>query len=384
MTPGGTSLVYLLAVAAAVAIHLFRVKLWFISHFVYGHILLVAFLVSFILTPEMREFARKIRLLDHPGGRKTQREPVALLGGAAIYAAFALAIVQNLNFTPELKGMCVGATIIFLVGLLDDTIGLLPQTKLLAQIVAVLVMTNMGFWGGTAKQIVIIVWVVGITNAFNFLDGMDGLAAGLGAIASIFYTVLALSTQQSNVAIVSVALAGACLGFLVYNFRPATIYMGDSGSTLIGFLLAAMGVVGGWYQDERELVVSLAVPCLILGVLIFDMTMTSILRFVEGKVRTIGELLSYAGRDHVHHRLEKAGLSVVGTVLTLYAAAGALGLAALAVRRLDPGPRGATLGAILATGALLVAWMHRVEKRWLARQGGAPPDSAGGDAGRPL
>lgn len=373
MTGDKPSAVYLVAVALAVAIHLFHFKLWFISHFVYGHILLVAFLVSFILTPEVRQFARKIGVLDRPGGRKTQAQPVALLGGMAIYAAFAIAIIQNLNFTLPLKGMCIGATIIFLIGLLDDAIGLLPQTKLLGQIVAVLVMTNMGFWGGTLKQTVILLFVIGVTNAFNFLDGMDGLAAGLGAIASFFYTALALATGQADVAIVSVALAGACLGFLVYNFRPASIYMGDCGSTLIGFLLASMAVVGGWYQDERDVIVSLAVPCLILGVLLFDMAMTSILRFVEGKVRSIPELLSYAGRDHVHHRLEKAGFSVAGTVFTLYACAAGLGTLALFVRTMAPPERNMTLGLILLCGALLLVVMHRIERAHAERAAAPNP-----------
>lgn len=364
------SWVYLLAVVLAVAIHLFHFKLWFAAHFMYGHILLVAFLISFILTPEVRQLAHKIGVLDHPGGRKTQRKPVALLGGMAIYAAFALAVVQNLSFTPPLAGMCIGATIIFLVGVLDDWLGLLPQTKLLGQIIAVLVMTNMGFWGGTVKQIVILVFVIGITNAFNFLDGMDGLAAGLGAIASFFYTALALATAQHDVAIVSVALGGACLGFLVYNFRPASIYMGDCGSTLIGFLLASMAVVGGWYQNERDVIVSLAVPGLILGVLIFDMAMTSILRFVEGKVRTVPELLAYAGRDHVHHRIEKAGFTVVGTVLVLYAASTALGLLALSVRAMAPFERTLTLALVILCAAALLPLMHRIERR------SAPPPAA--------
>ena len=355
---------YVISIMMAIILELFDVKIWFKHHFPYGHILLIGFLVSFILTPEIREFAKKVNILDHPGGRKIQKEAVPLLGGVAIYAAFSLAIIQTLDFTLAMKGICIGATMIFIIGILDDTIGLMAKTKLLGQIIAVLIMTNMGYWGGTEKQFIIIIWVIGITNAFNFLDGMDGLAAGLGAISAIYFTILAVITHQQAIAIISVALAGACLGFLIYNFSPASIYMGDTGSTLIGFLLASISMVGGWYQDEKQIIVSLSVPVLILGVLIFDMIMTSILRFIEGKVKTIPELLAYAGRDHIHHRIQKSGISSVNTVLFIYIISALSGLLAFFVRSMDNFSRIITLILVFIIVVLAIIKMYKIEKKY--------------------
>lgn len=353
------------AVLLVVTLEMFTVKTWFVTNFHFGHILLVSFLISFIITPEIREFARKTGVVDNPGGRKTQKKPIPLLGGMAVFIAFGLAIFQNLNFTIGMKAMCFGATIIFVLGLLDDTVGLMAHTKLLGQISAVLIMTNMGYWGGSVKQVVIIIWVVGVTNAFNFLDGMDGLAAGLGVIASLWFTVLAMVTGQLDVAIVTTALAGACLGFLVFNFRPATIYLGDAGSTVIGFLLASVGVIGGWHFEERNLLVSLGVPCMILSILIFDLLMTTILRFKEGKVKTIPELLAYTGRDHVHHRIEKAGFSVVQTVLILYCVAILTGGLAIGFRLMSLFWQQVTCVSLGVIVLLALRWMHNIEKKHL-------------------
>jgi UDP-GlcNAc:undecaprenyl-phosphate GlcNAc-1-phosphate transferase len=142
--------------------------------------------------------------------------------------------------------------------------------------------------------------------------------------------------------------------------------MGDAGSTLIGYLLASISVVGGWYQDERSIIVSLSIPMLILGILVFDILMTSILRFVEGKVKTIPELLSYAGRDHVHHRIEKMGFNVVQTVFILFAVANFLGALALVVRVIDFSGLLLILFLLFFVVIMLIIKLHRVEMQFLS------------------
>jgi UDP-GlcNAc:undecaprenyl-phosphate GlcNAc-1-phosphate transferase len=174
-----------------------------------------------------------------------------------------------------------------------------------------------------------LLWFLTVVNAMQFLDGMDGLAAGLGAIAGIFISMTALQTNQSYLMFLGAALVGACLGFLPYNFRPggATIFLGDSGASFIGFTLAGLAVMGEWAENDP--VVALFTPALILGVPLFDIAFVSVARVLTGKVHTLHEWLAYTGKDHIHHRFQALGLTKPQSVLLLYFISATLGLSAM-------------------------------------------------------
>jgi UDP-GlcNAc:undecaprenyl-phosphate GlcNAc-1-phosphate transferase len=182
------------------------------------------------------------------------------------------------------------------------------------------------------NALITILWLLTVTNAVQFLDGMDGLAAGLGAISAFFFSVAALQTGQGYLMFLSVALAGACLGFLPYNFRPggARIFLGDAGASFIGFTLAGLAVMGEWSSTSP--VVALFTPLLILAVPLFDITFVGVVRVVTGKVATVGEWLAYTGKDHIHHRFEALGLTKTQSVLLIYFIALTLGLSAIVLK----------------------------------------------------
>jgi UDP-GlcNAc:undecaprenyl-phosphate/decaprenyl-phosphate GlcNAc-1-phosphate transferase len=172
-----------------------------------------------------------------------------------------------------------------------------------------------------------------VTNAVQFLDGMDGLAGGLGVIAGLFFAVTAYQTGQGYLFFLAAPLVGACLGFLPYNFRPggAQIFLGDSGASFIGFTLAGVAVMGEWSDDDP--LVALLTPALILAVPLFDIAFVGIVRVVTGKVHTLREWLAYTGKDHIHHRFEAAGLTKRQSVLLIYFIAGTLGLSAILLKQ---------------------------------------------------
>lgn len=307
----------------------------------WGYLLLLSFGIGFILTPLVCWLAQRLQVVDVPGGRKAHSEPTALLGGVAVYLAFAITIVRNFSFSEELKGVALAGTLIFAVGLVDDLRALPARIKLICQLVAVGILIKYGvvisffphgFWGDTGEWLLTALWVVGITNAVNFLDGMDGLAAGSCAINAFFFGLVALQNSQDYMMYLSMALLGSCLSFLPYNFRyrqPALIFLGDAGSNFLGFMMAALGIMGDWAGDE---LVKLIVPVLILGVPIFDTSFISFMRVKHGQVRNVGEWLAYTGRDHIHHRLEALRIGRAGAVLVIYAVTTWLGLSALVLK----------------------------------------------------
>ena len=189
-----------------------------------------------------------------------------------------------------------------------------------------------GLWGDVGEWLLTAFWIIGITNAFNFLDGMDGLATGTGCIAAIFFGLVALQNNHDFMVYLALPLVGSCLSFLPYNFRfrkPAAIFMGDAGSTFLGFMLASLAVLGDWAGNHA---VRLIVPVLILGVPIFDMSFTTFMRIKNGQVRTFREWVEFTGRDHIHHRLEDLRIGRIGAVLVIYCVTIWLGLSALALK----------------------------------------------------
>lgn len=302
-------------------------------------------------------------VLDVPAARKVHTVATPLLGGAAVYVAFAATVLFNFNFSLPLKGVAVGATIIVAVGLVDDIRDLPARLKLAGQGLAVVAAMAYGVvlhvipqtWPGALPLNVALtlLWFVTVTNAVQFLDGMDGLAAGLGVIAGAFFALAALLTGQPYLMFLAGALVGACLGFLPYNFRPggAEIFLGDAGASFIGFTLAGLAVMGEWSDDNP--VVALLTPTLILAVPLFDIAFVGVVRIVTGKVRTLHEWLAYTGKDHIHHRFAALGLTKTQSVLLIYFIAATLGLSAMLLKT-NTRPQEAALVLVQATCALAI------------------------------
>jgi UDP-GlcNAc:undecaprenyl-phosphate/decaprenyl-phosphate GlcNAc-1-phosphate transferase len=293
--------------------------------------------------PLVRAYARWQGVLDYPDARKVHRTATPLLGGAAVYAAFAVTVLYNFSFSRGLKGVAVGATLVVALGLLDDALNLPAPLKLFGQVGAAGVALAYGvtlsvvpYWipGFVwANVLLTVLWFVTVTNAVQFLDGMDGLAAGLGVVAALFFGLTALQTNQKYLMYLSAALAGACLGFLPYNFRPgrgALIFLGDGGSSFIGFTLAGLAVMGEWARDNP--VVALLTPTLILGVPLFDIAFVGLRRITSGKVHSLSGWLAYTGKDHLHHRFAELGLTQTQSVLLILFLSLTLGLSAILLK----------------------------------------------------
>lgn len=297
----------------------------------------IALVASFGLTIPVRRLALRYGLVDLPGPRKVHLKPIPLLGGIAIYLAFILAILLTNHGIPQRQviGILAGATLVATVGVLDDGGLLHHQVKLfvgmpIAAIFLVIVGIRAqlfsqfapGIFGTGLDVCLTVLWVVGITASFSILDHMDGLCAGIAAVASVFFTISASLNGQTMVRTLGAAALGAALGFLRWNFNPAKIFMGDGGAMLLGFLMATLGL-----KIRPEGVPAAAnwlIPVLILGVPIFDTTLVSISRARRG-------LLPFTspGKDHTAHRLSNLGLGHRGAVLALYGLAVLFGISAL-------------------------------------------------------
>lgn len=302
-------------------------------------LLVFSFLIAFLSTKIIRNIATKLKIFDLPNERKIHKKPIPLLGGLAIYGSFVLTIFLNFNFSIELKGVIFGGTIMLLMGLVDDIKHLAVKWKLLGQVIASCTLILCGvklsflpstWWGVAGEVLLTIIWIVGITNAVNFFDGMDGLATGLIAIGSLSFFAVAQITGQQYLGFLTIALAGSCLGFLKFNFKPASIFLGDAGSTFLGFTLAGIAIMGGWAEKNPK--VALSLPILVLSVFIFDMIYITIARVFKGVVRSLKEWVEYTGKDHLHHRLVTLGLNETQTVLLIYLIAACLGISGINLR----------------------------------------------------
>jgi UDP-GlcNAc:undecaprenyl-phosphate GlcNAc-1-phosphate transferase len=305
------------------------------------YILSFSFCLTYLLVPFARVVALRLKILDHPSGRKIHTDPTPLLGGIPVFIAFTGSILANSILDREVAAILIGAALLTVTGLLDDAFGLPARLKLLAQLLATALIILTGvqltlfppvWWGHVGNILLTILWVSGITNALNFMDGMDGLAAGLGAITAGFMGLVAFQTNQPFLGWLSVAVVGSCLGFLPYNFRPkapAGIFLGDAGSTFLGFTLASLAVKGTWAESS---IIDIAAPILIFGVMIFDMIHLTVARLMSGKVKDFQGWLEYVGRDHLHHRIAALLGSTRQSVLFIYLLSICLGLAAIALR----------------------------------------------------
>ena len=295
-------------------------------------------ILSIVLTPMALRYAIRANVLDQPGQHKSHKVAVPYLGGLAIVVTFVIAVILMSVLRPphtgrgELLAVLTIAVLLAAVGLIDDLRQVSPLWRLVAEISAASIVWYLG--NGTAVTtveavdlILTVLWFVGVTNAFNLLDNMDGLAAGLAAISSMTVFAVAGTNGQFLVAGLAVALAGCTVGFLRLNFHPARIYMGDSGSLFIGFLVAYLGIK---LRFEGGRLVSALVPIFACSAAVFDTSLVVISRIRAGRNPFQG------GQDHVSHRLVKLGLSVPAAVCTIYLGAIGVGILSFAISRLEP------------------------------------------------
>jgi UDP-GlcNAc:undecaprenyl-phosphate/decaprenyl-phosphate GlcNAc-1-phosphate transferase len=328
----------------------------------YLPIILSAGLLAFLATPLTRILARRLGMLDQPGLRKAHRSPVPLLGGLAMYLALAITFIAfgGRDWRIEGLGIMGGATLLFLTGFWDDRYGLPVSVKLAAQVLAAagvilagIQVQLFGVWW--LDGALTVMWIVGITNAVNLMDNMDGLAAGITLVAALFFFALAALEGQGLVAGLAAALAGAAAGFLFYNFAPAVSFMGDAGSLTLGFTLAVIGIKLRFIH--YPLASTWMAPIVVLGVLIFDTVLVSLSRLRRGRS------IFQGGSDHTSHRLLQIGLSQPRAVLTLYSTATALGIAALFIVRSPPFIADIAFGALLLVGLVILDVFERIEPR---------------------
>ncbi|MRG85048.1 glycosyltransferase family 4 protein [Salinibacillus xinjiangensis] len=299
--------------------------------------IITCFLFSISITPIVKKVALKINAVDVPEQRKVHDKIMPRLGGLAIYTSFVIGLLFLSPDSQYLLTIITGATVIMLVGVLDDVIGLSASMKLSGHIVAALIVVLSGLqiefitipfgpkvdfeiWGIP----ITILWIVGVTNAINLIDGLDGLAAGIAAIALITISGMALFMGNVVVAILGLMLLGSTLGFLIYNFYPAKIFLGDTGSYFLGFMISVLSILGLY---KNVTVFSLIVPIIILGVPIVDTFFAIVRRFIQGKP------LHSPDKAHLHHSLIKLGFTHRQTVLILYTMSGIFSLAAIVFTR---------------------------------------------------
>lgn len=303
-----------------------------------GLALVLAAVVSFLATPGAKCVACRIGAMDIPRDyRRMHDHPIPRLGGLAIALSFLLTAFLFVRMDPQMEGILLGSLVILVLGIVDDCITLKAVPKLIVQIFAAMVVVQHGctirfltdpfsaapgtyFDLGILAGPVTVFWIVLMTNAVNFIDGLDGLAVGVSSIAATSMLVIALLVSEENVAVILACLLGSCLGFIPYNFNPAKIFMGDTGSTFLGFILATMSIQGLF---KMYAVISFAVPFLILGIPFFDITFAIIRRLWKHQNPM------EADRGHIHHRLIDMGFSQKQTVAITYTLTGLLGVAAV-------------------------------------------------------
>lgn len=328
-------------------------------------IFLSALVFAILGTPLAKRVAVVTGVLDQPSGRKIHHTPVPLLGGAAIYAGFVLALLLfgDRFYVRELVAILLGGTLVSLFGVVDDAHGMRPLIKLGGQLLAgvVLILSSGGLTGGpqvtifpsTALNIAVtLIWIIGITNALNLLDNMDGLSGGIAAVASAFFLLLAALNDQVLVGAMAAALLGACIGFLRYNLNPATIFMGDTGSLFLGFILAALGIKLRFPGHTPA--VTWMIPVLVLGLPIFDTALVTVSRLRRGL-----NPLTNGGKDHLSHRLVALGMTRREAVLTCYLIAGSFGMIAVFLMRATVTEAYLILAALIVISAGAIWRMDR-------------------------
>ena len=301
--------------------------------------LVVSLVVSFLTSPVVKNFAYKVGAIDVPkDARRMHKVPIPRLGGLAIFFGFIVWILLFGKIDRQMQGILLGAVVIVVLGVVDDITPLPAKLKFVVQIIAALIpvfhgvviravsnpnlLSDNAYWqmGNVSSVVITVLWIVAITNSVNLIDGLDGLAVGVSTISATTVLVISLLVSDMQVAIAMAALVGACAGFMPYNLNPAKMFMGDTGATFLGYILATMSIQGLF---KFYAIISFAVPFLILGLPIFDTAFAFIRRIAHGQSPM------QADRSHVHHRLIDMGLNQKQAVATLYVISAILGLSAV-------------------------------------------------------
>jgi len=300
--------------------------------------LVVALAISFAATPLVRRLAFRIGAVDVPkDNRRMHKHPIPRLGGLAIFLGFLISVLIFAQIGKEMQGILIGAVIIVILGIVDDVKSLPAKLKLAVQLIAAFIAVSHGvmievinnpnifsenpYWVlGIWSWPITVIWIVAITNSVNLIDGLDGLADGVSTIGALTMLILALILGEGDIALICGALVGACVGFMPYNMNPAKIFMGDTGSTFLGFVLGTLSVQGLF---KYYAVISFVVPFIILGLPILDTTVAFTRRILRGQSPMT------ADRSHIHHKLIDMGLNQKQAVATLYIVSGVLGLSAV-------------------------------------------------------
>ena len=361
---------------------------------IYAAILIVPWLLALALTPLARRWALARGWLDRPGGRKSHPEPIPMLGGVAVFTAVLLGILLLVPFSPAIRAglsgsgsllaLAAGLIPLLILGVYDDCKDLPAGVKLIGQIVVAGMTWFLGFRCGAVELpfgwmisgsalpsfLLTVGWIVIVTNAFNLLDGLDGLAAGVGIVATLTIFVLAAGNEASVPVIGTLALAGALAGFLRFNIPPARIFLGDAGAMGIGYTTAVLSLAS--YQKSPTVVV-LIVPLLALGLPLLD-TIVAIVRRTGEHLRDAGahgfhpirvaRAVFQADRRHIHHLLVRMGWSVRRVLFSLYAISAGLGFLALWTRSVSSDLRWAIWLSLLLSGLVTLRWIERsIEKK---------------------
>ena len=323
--------------------------------------LVAALLISFIATPVVKSIAQMVGAVDVPkDNRRMHNHPIPRMGGLAIFLGFLLSTLIFVPMSSSMRGMLLGAVIIVVLGIFDDIYSLRAMFKFVVQIIAALVAVLSGnvietlsnpnvfsadpYWNlGILAVPATVIWIVAITNAVNLIDGLDGLACGVSTISSMTLLVIALVVSEGNVAILMAALAGGCIGFLPYNMNPAKIFMGDTGSTFLGYILAVVSIQGLF---KFYTIISFAVPFLMLGLPIFDTCFAILRRLARGQSPMAPD------RGHIHHRLIDMGFTQKQAVAVLYVISAILGLSAVVLTTSGPVKAMLLLLALCFAGAI--------------------------------
>ena len=312
---------------------------------------MVALLVAYFITPQVKELAIKVGALDKPNARKVHTRVIPRMGGLAIYLGFVIAVLATMHINQQLVGLLLGGTLIVALGIVDDMVQLSAKVKLFGQIIAaaVLVLFDIRIeWISNPFGEMIyleyfsipltVFWVVSLTNTVNLIDGLDGLAAGVATIAAVTIVLVAMQQNFITVVILASAIAGGSLGFLQHNFNPAKIFMGDTGSMFLGYMLAAISVIG---TVKSAATIALIVPIVALGLPIMDTAFAIIRRYNSGQP------IFKPDKGHLHHRLLAMGLSQKQAVLLMYVISGCLGLSAIALTEVNYAFGALILGLLL-------------------------------------
>jgi UDP-GlcNAc:undecaprenyl-phosphate GlcNAc-1-phosphate transferase len=318
----------------------------------------VACVIVVLLTPAVGGMARLLGVVDRPGGRRAHLRSIPRLGGLALFFGIIVPALAFLDLGEETRGILLGAAVATTVGAIDDFRGLVWWEKLLGQTAAAIIPVSFGIWidrftfpvlgihelSPWVGKPLTVIWIVAIMNMVNFLDGLDGLAAGVCAIAGATFSVIALSLGKPEAAILAAIVFGACVGFLRHNFYPARIFMGDSGALLLGFVLATLSIQG---LLKTAATVALFFPLLVLAVPILDTS------FVVARRLKHGQPIFVADRTHLHHRFLSVGFTQRRAVLYIYVWCATLAAAALATRFIAPRPHGEWRAWATATDAAI-------------------------------